>query len=84
MSVIELYGVLDPNTRDWTDGLLSSVFRDINKPTGEIFFSFAFVFVFVFFFLSGNVRSFSFAKSSGPETEAGYTAYPLDFGWAGP
>ena len=35
MSVIELYGVLDPNTRDWTDGLLSSVFRDINKPTGN-------------------------------------------------
>jgi len=32
-SVVELYGVLDPNTRDWTDGLLSSIFRDINRPT---------------------------------------------------
>nr|VZI42327.1 unnamed protein product [Spirometra erinaceieuropaei] len=30
-SVVELYGVLDPNTRDWTDGLLSKIFRDINK-----------------------------------------------------
>lgn len=32
-SVIELYGVLDPSTRDWTDGLLSNIFREINKPT---------------------------------------------------
>lgn len=32
-SVVELYGVLDPNTRDWTDGLLSNIFRDINRPT---------------------------------------------------
>jgi len=32
-SVVELYGVLDPNTRNWTDGLLSNIFRDINKPT---------------------------------------------------
>ena len=31
-SVIELYGILDPNTRDWTDGLLSNIFREINKP----------------------------------------------------
>lgn len=31
--VIELYGVLDPTTRDWTDGLLSNIFREINKPT---------------------------------------------------
>ena len=31
-SVIELYGTLDPVTRDWTDGLLSCIFRDINKP----------------------------------------------------
>nr|XP_046243361.1 dynein axonemal heavy chain 10 [Scatophagus argus] len=35
MSVIELYGVLDPDTRDWTDGILSSIFRDINKPTDK-------------------------------------------------
>jgi dynein heavy chain len=26
----ELYGVLDPDTRDWTDGLLSKIFKDIN------------------------------------------------------
>ncbi|XP_011310250.1 dynein heavy chain 10, axonemal [Fopius arisanus] len=31
-TVIELYGILDPQTRDWTDGLLSSIFREINKP----------------------------------------------------
>lgn len=24
--------VADPDTRDWTDGLLSNIFRDINKP----------------------------------------------------
>jgi dynein heavy chain len=34
-SVIELYGILDPNTRDWTDGLLSNIFREINKPTDK-------------------------------------------------
>ncbi len=32
-SVIELYGVLDPATRNWTDGLLSNIFREVNKPT---------------------------------------------------
>jgi dynein heavy chain len=32
-SVIELYGILDPISRDWTDGLLSNIFRDMNKPT---------------------------------------------------
>jgi dynein heavy chain len=26
----ELYGVLDPDSRDWTDGLLSKVFKEIN------------------------------------------------------
>lgn len=35
MTVIELYGVLDPDTRDWTDGILSNIFRDINKPTDK-------------------------------------------------
>ncbi|KAM9858629.1 dynein axonemal heavy chain 10 [Aulostomus maculatus] len=35
VSVIELYGVLDPDTRDWTDGILSNIFRDINKPTDK-------------------------------------------------
>lgn len=30
----ELYGVLDPVTRDWTDGLLSKIFREVNKPLG--------------------------------------------------
>ncbi|KAJ3336288.1 Dynein heavy chain 10, axonemal, partial [Gonapodya sp. JEL0774] len=33
VTVNELYGVLDPITRDWTDGLLSNIFRDVNKPT---------------------------------------------------
>ncbi|XP_073386148.1 dynein-1-alpha heavy chain, flagellar inner arm I1 complex isoform X3 [Physcomitrium patens] len=28
----ELYGLMDAETRDWTDGLLSSLFREINKP----------------------------------------------------
>ncbi|KAL8431247.1 hypothetical protein ACSSS7_005395 [Eimeria intestinalis] len=28
----ELYGVLDPISRDWTDGLLSKIFRDANQP----------------------------------------------------
>ncbi|CAK9806047.1 Dynein axonemal heavy chain 10 [Anthophora plagiata] len=31
-TVMELYGVLDPVTRDWTDGLLSNIFREVNKP----------------------------------------------------
>ncbi|XP_069789574.1 dynein axonemal heavy chain 10 isoform X2 [Narcine bancroftii] len=35
ISVIELYGILDPVTRDWTDGILSNIFRDINKPTDK-------------------------------------------------
>ncbi|NWU42756.1 DYH10 protein, partial [Hylia prasina] len=35
MSVIELYGILDPITRDWTDGVLSNIFRDINRPTDK-------------------------------------------------
>ena len=28
----ELYGVLDPDSRDWTDGLLSKTFKELNKP----------------------------------------------------
>ncbi|KAJ7419933.1 Dynein heavy chain 10, axonemal [Willisornis vidua] len=35
MSVIELYGILDSVTRDWTDGVLSNIFRDINRPTDK-------------------------------------------------
>ena len=34
-SVIELYGFLDTTTRDWTDGLLSNIFREMNKPTDK-------------------------------------------------
>lgn len=30
-SVIELYGILDPVTRDWTDGLYSRIFREMNR-----------------------------------------------------
>lgn len=33
ISISELYGVLDPTTRDWTDGLLSNIFREINRPS---------------------------------------------------
>ena len=28
----ELYGTLDPLTRDWTDGILTKLFRNMNKP----------------------------------------------------
>ena len=35
-SVIELYGILDPITRDWTDGLLSNIFREMNRPTEKM------------------------------------------------
>ena len=31
-TVNELYGVLDPITREWADGMLSNIFRDVNKP----------------------------------------------------
>lgn len=31
----ELYGVLDPDSRDWTDGLLSRIFKDINQDLVE-------------------------------------------------
>jgi dynein heavy chain len=34
-STHELYGILDPATRDWTDGLLSNIFREMNKPTDK-------------------------------------------------
>eukprot|EP00955_Chlamydomonas_euryale_P094431 364857-Chlamydomonas_euryale.AAC.16 len=35
ITVAELYGVLDPDTRDWTDGLLSNIFREINKSLAD-------------------------------------------------
>jgi dynein heavy chain len=35
INIDELYGVLDPATRDWTDGLLSNIFRDMNRPVPE-------------------------------------------------
>eukprot|EP00842_Homolaphlyctis_polyrhiza_P003630 jgi/Hompol1/4268/HPOL_001758-RA len=35
VTVAELYGVLDPVTRDWTDGLLSNIFREVNRPIGD-------------------------------------------------
>ena len=28
----ELYGLMDPATRDWTDGILSKLFRELNEP----------------------------------------------------
>lgn len=33
VSIHHLYGLLDRVTRDWTDGLLSSLFRDLNRLT---------------------------------------------------
>jgi len=33
VTVLELYGELDPATRDWHDGLLSKIFREICRPT---------------------------------------------------
>jgi hypothetical protein len=33
--VNELYGKLDADTRDWSDGLLSHTFREVNKPLPE-------------------------------------------------
>eukprot|EP00118_Oscarella_pearsei_P005341 m.24505 g.24505 ORF g.24505 m.24505 type:complete len:2538 (+) comp28630_c0_seq1:2-7615(+) len=35
VTVVELYGILDPVTRDWTDGLLSNIFREVNRPTDK-------------------------------------------------
>ena len=35
ITVKELYGVLEPTTRDWTDGLLSKLFREMNMPLPE-------------------------------------------------
>jgi hypothetical protein len=32
-TVLELYGELDPETRDWHDGLLSRIFREACRPT---------------------------------------------------
>lgn len=31
-SVVELYGCLDMQTRDWVDGLFSNIFREMNRP----------------------------------------------------
>ena len=31
-STLELYGNMDPVTREWTDGVLSNIFRNINQP----------------------------------------------------
>jgi dynein heavy chain len=32
ISVIELYGTLDSLTREWTDGIVSMLYRMINRP----------------------------------------------------
>ena len=31
-TVNELYGTMDPVTRDWTDGIYSKLFRSTNEP----------------------------------------------------
>lgn len=30
--MVELYGYLDMETRDWVDGLFSNIFREMNRP----------------------------------------------------
>ncbi len=35
ITLFELYGVLDPDSRDWTDGLLSKIFKEANQPPNE-------------------------------------------------
>ncbi|KAL1464922.1 hypothetical protein WDU94_004527 [Cyamophila willieti] len=32
VSVTELYGIFNPVTQDWSDGLLANIFRSVNKP----------------------------------------------------
>ena len=32
ITMTELYGILDPDSRDWTDGLLSKTFKSLNRP----------------------------------------------------
>merc|ERR1719460_752185 len=34
-TVIELYGLMDPDTREWTDGLLSNIFRYIIRIAAD-------------------------------------------------
>ena len=31
-TVVEMYGHMDPSTREWTDGLFSNIFREMNRP----------------------------------------------------
>ena len=35
-SVNELYGTMDPVTRDWNDGVLSKLFRTANEPLPQV------------------------------------------------
>lgn len=35
ITLFELYGVLNPETRDWTDGLLSKIFKEANQPFAD-------------------------------------------------
>ncbi|XP_024136867.1 dynein heavy chain 10, axonemal isoform X4 [Oryzias melastigma] len=35
ISVAELYGTFEPGTREWTDGIFSKLFREINKSTDK-------------------------------------------------
>lgn len=38
VTIHELYGLLDPVSRDWTDGLLSKIFKEANQelPKGKL------------------------------------------------
>eukprot|EP00959_Pyramimonas_sp_CCMP1952_P013991 295867-Pyramimonas_sp.AAC.1 len=35
VSAAELYGVLDPVAKEWRDGLVSSLMRELSKAPGE-------------------------------------------------
>ncbi|UYV84103.1 hypothetical protein LAZ67_X001185 [Cordylochernes scorpioides] len=35
VTVSELYGQINPETREWSDGLISSIFREMNSPSGK-------------------------------------------------
>lgn len=30
--MVELYGYLDTDTKDWVDGLFANIYRDMNRP----------------------------------------------------
>lgn len=48
-SVVELYGHLDADTKDWVDGLFANLYRDINRPIEREVTNFFYnIFLFLF------------------------------------